>query len=193
MPRHREFDPNKVLDTAVLLFWKKGFFDASVDELVRLSGVAKYGIYGTFGNKRELFEKVLSQYAEDRRKDIQSPIRKKNASLPEIVGFFKSLPKKLTKREFQYGCLMVNTGVELGVRDAEFSHIVKEFFDESTQVMCECLDRAVEQNQLENTTDTKRVAQYLITEFRAVLMLAASGHTRKELQQHLDIALRVLQ
>ncbi|MCU7808770.1 MAG: TetR/AcrR family transcriptional regulator, partial [Candidatus Thiodiazotropha sp. (ex Semelilucina semeliformis)] len=97
MPRHREFDPNKVLDTAVLLFWKKGFFDASVDELVRLSGVAKYGIYGTFGNKRELFEKVLSQYAEDRRKDIQSPIRKKNASLPEIVGFFKSLPKKLTK------------------------------------------------------------------------------------------------
>jgi len=30
-----------------------------VDKVVKRSGVAKYGIYGTFGTKRELFLQVL--------------------------------------------------------------------------------------------------------------------------------------
>lgn len=192
MPRQREFDPDQALNTAILLFWEKGFFDASVDEVVKRSGVAKYGIYGTFGNKRALFRKVLAQYAEDRRKDIQAPIRKPDAALPEILQFFYSLPKKLTPKGGQYGCLMVNTGIELGNRDPEFSRLVKEFFMETTRVMNGCLERAIKMKQLKSGSSIKGLDKYLTTEFRAVLMLAASGHTRIEIKQHLDTALRVL-
>ncbi|MFV2032085.1 MAG: TetR/AcrR family transcriptional regulator, partial [Gammaproteobacteria bacterium] len=63
MPRPREFDPKETLQTAIDLFWEKGYYDSSVDEVVKRSGVAKYGIYGTFGTKRELFVKALTQYA----------------------------------------------------------------------------------------------------------------------------------
>ncbi len=55
MARTQEFDPNEALDRAVALFWKKGFFDSSMDDLVKATGVSRYGIYGTFGNKREFF------------------------------------------------------------------------------------------------------------------------------------------
>ncbi len=75
MARPREFYPNDVLKTAVDLFWEKGYYDGSVDEVVKRSGVAKYGIYGTFGTKRELFMKALTQFAADRNRDIQRPIR----------------------------------------------------------------------------------------------------------------------
>ncbi len=51
MARPREFDPNDVLQVAIALFWEKGYFDSSVDEVVRQSSVAKYGIYGVFGSK----------------------------------------------------------------------------------------------------------------------------------------------
>jgi TetR/AcrR family transcriptional repressor of nem operon len=193
MPRQREFDPDQALQTAISLFWEKGFYDTSVDEVVKRSGVAKYGIYGTFGTKRELFKKVLTRYADDRRKDIQAPIRKAEASLPEILKFFNALPTRLTRKDFQHGCLIANTGVELGARDAEFSNFVKAFFTETTEVMQRCLQRAVEDGQLKDPgVDIGLLAVYLVTEFRSALMLSASGCTSGDIRRHLEVALRVL-
>lgn len=192
MARPREFDPNEVLQTAIELFWEKGYFDSSVDEVVRRSGVAKYGIYGTFGSKRELFKKALKQYTSDRHRDIQSSIRKPGASLPEIQQFYKRSIELMTQDGAPRGCLMVNTGVELGFRDAEIRDFVTNFFQETEEAMELCLNNAVELGQIEVSTNISALATYLITEFRTALMLASSGCSRREIQAHLEIALRVL-
>jgi TetR/AcrR family transcriptional repressor of nem operon len=192
MARHREFDPNEVLQTAIELFWEKGYFDSSVDEVVRQSGVAKYGIYGTFGPKHELFKKALEQYALDRHRDIQRPIRKPGASLPEIRRFFKDAVKLMTQDDSRRGCLIVNTGVELGLRDTEIRDFVTNFFQETQEVMGHCLSNAVERGQIEPLSNVPALATYLVTEYRTALMLASSGCSRREIQAHLDIALRVL-
>jgi len=192
MARPREFDPNDVLQTAIELFWEKGYFDSSVDEVVRRTGVAKYGIYGTFGSKHELFMKALKQYASDRHRDIQSPIRKTDASLPEIRLFFKRAVKLMTQDDTRRGCLIVNTGVELGLRDAEIKDFVSDFFQETKKVLERCITNAVELGQIEVLSNIPALAKYLITEFRTALMLAGSGCSRREIQGHLDIALRVL-
>ncbi len=192
MARPREFDPNEVLQTAIELFWEKGYFASSVDEVVRQSGVAKYGIYGTFGSKRELFKKVLLQYASDRHRDIQNPLRKPGASLPEICQFFETAVKFMAQDGAPRGCLIVNTGVELGLRDAEIRDFVSNFFQETEEVMVRCLTNAIELRQIEEISDISALATYLITEFRTALMLAGSGCSQREIQAHLDIALRVL-
>ena len=192
MARPREFNPNDVLQTAIELFWEKGYYNSSVDEVVRQSGVAKYGIYGTFGSKRELFKKALKQYASDRHRDIQSPIRKPDASLPEIRQFFKRAVEIMTEDDARRGCLIVNSGVELGFRDAEIRDFVTNFFHETEGVMEHCLTKAVELGQIEDLSDISALAAYLITEFRTALMLAGSGYSRREIQAHMDIALRVL-
>jgi TetR/AcrR family transcriptional repressor of nem operon len=192
MPRPREFDPKEALQTAIEVFWEKGYYDASVDEVVKRSGVAKYGIYGTFGTKHELFVEALHQYANDRRNDIQAPIRAPDASLPEVLAFFKGALKLMTQETYPRGCLICNTGIELGLRDPEIRDFVKDFFRDTAKVMERCLARAVEKGQLAKSTDVASLATYLVTEFRASLMLARSGHSRQDIQRHLDVALRVL-
>jgi TetR/AcrR family transcriptional repressor of nem operon len=192
MARQREFDPGEALQTAIALFWEKGYYDTSVDEVVKRTGVAKYGIYGTFGTKHELFRKALSQYANDRHKDIQRPIRKPDAALPEVLAFFKGALKLLTAKGHPRGCLIANTGIELGLHDPEISAFVKAFFKETTTVMARCLERAAEQGQLVTSIDISSLAPYLVTEFRTMLMLAASGHSRRDIERHLEVALQVL-
>ncbi len=192
MPRQREFDPNKTLQTAIELFWEKGYYDSSVDEVVKRSGVAKYGIYGTFGTKRELFIKALNQYAGDRRCDIQGPIRKPDASLPEIREFFRKVPILLTQEGTRRGCLICNTGVELGKRDTEIYAFVSDFFSDNARVIQSCLERAIEKGQIEAPEDVADLATYLGTEFRTSLMLAASGVSRQQIEKHLEFALLVL-
>ncbi len=185
MARPREFDPKDVLQTAVELFWEKGYHDGSVDEVVKRSGVAKYGIYGTFGTKRELFIKALTQFAADRHQDIQRPIRKPDASLPEILAFFKDAPKLMTPESDPHGCLICNTGIELGLRDPEIRDFVMDFFRDTARVLHRCLSRAVEKGELETSKDIAGLATYLATEFRTALMLAGSGHSRREIKRHL--------
>ena len=192
MPRQREFDPKQTLQTAIELFWEKGYYDSSVDEVVKRSGVAKYGIYGTFGTKRELFIKALKQYASDRHSDIQGPIRKPNASLPEIKAFFKQVPKIVTQKNQLRGCLICNTGVELAKHDAEINAFVSDFFKDVAEVMKTCLERAVAQGELKAPDDIGALATYLATEFRTALMLASSGVSRQEIEQHLKMALQPL-
>jgi len=193
MARPREFDPRDVLQAAIELFWEKGYHDGSVDEVVKRSGVAKYGIYGTFGTKRELFMKALTQFAADRHQDIQRPIRKPDASLPEILTFFKNAPKLMTPENEPHGCLISNTGIELGLRDPEIRDFVMDFFRDTAKVLQRCLARAVEKGELETSNDIAELATYLATEFRTALMLAASGHSRRDIQRHLSVAVRVLQ
>ncbi len=193
MARPREFDPKDVLQTAIELFWEKGYHDGSVDEVVKRSGVAKYGIYGTFGTKRELFMKALTQFAADRHQDIQRPIRKPDASLPEILTFFKDAPKLMTPENEPHGCLISNTGIELGLKDREIRDFVMDFFRDTAKVLQRCLARAVEKGELETSNDMAELATYLATEFRTALMLAASGHSCRDIKRHLDVTVRVLQ
>ena len=193
MPRSREFDPQAALQTAIELFWEKGYADSSVDEVVKRSGVAKYGIYGTFGTKRELFLKALQQYARDRHQDIQRPIRQPDASLPAVFTFFREAANLATQNRHRRGCLVVNTGVELALRDPEIGDFVRNFFRDLAEAVQGCLERAVQRGELSASTDVVNLAAYLATEFRTLLMLAASGHTRQEIDRHVDVALQVLQ
>lgn len=192
MARPREFDPKVALQTAIQVFWEKGYYDTSVDEVVRRTGVAKYGIYGTFGPKRELFQKVLKQYAVDRHRDIQRPIRQPNASLSDVFEFFEHVPKIITRADKPIGCLVCNTGIEVGLRDTEINAFVQDFFADTAQAIKDCLSRAIEQGELETEEDLDDLATYLATEFRAALMLARSGCDRVSIQRHLDFSLRML-
>jgi len=46
---------DKILEAAENLFSKKGYYDTSMDEIVKESGLSKGAIYGYFDSKEELF------------------------------------------------------------------------------------------------------------------------------------------
>jgi TetR/AcrR family transcriptional repressor of nem operon len=60
MNRARTFDPSTALGQVVDLFSSKGYSETSMEDIVKTTGVSRYGLYGTFGNKRELFEQALA-------------------------------------------------------------------------------------------------------------------------------------
>lgn len=193
MARPREFDPEKALQVAIDVFWEKGYFDASVDEVVRRSGVAKYGIYGTFGTKDELFRKALEQYAENRKQNgIQLILRQDNAALPELRAFFDATVKMITSQKDRRGCLLCNTAMVANSINPEIQAIVQEWLAGLTRTFRRCLTRAVDEKQLSKSMDSAEIASYLTTTFRTVLMLARSGESRRSIQQHVNVALSVL-
>ena len=192
MARTREFDPEKALQVAVDVFWEKGYADGSVDEVVRRSGVAKYGIYGTFGGKNELFKKALTRYAEYRKEGLQRALSHEGVALPELKKFFRSAVKMMTDEKNRQGCLLCNTGVEVGAADPEIQKIVQTFNAFLALTIQQCLKRAVAKGQIDRLKASKKIATYLANEFRTALIMSRCGDSRQSIQQHFDVALSVL-
>ena len=57
-----EFDVDIALDSALELFWRKGYEGTSLSDLTDAMGITRPSLYATFGNKEELFRKALDRY-----------------------------------------------------------------------------------------------------------------------------------
>lgn len=68
MPRggKRAFDEEAALDVALELFWRQGYEGTSIADLTAAMDIRPPSLYAAFGNKQQLFEKVLDRYAQAR-------------------------------------------------------------------------------------------------------------------------------
>src|SRR5260221_10869988 len=62
--RPRAFDPDVALDRAMHVFWAKGYEGASLSNLTRAMRINRPSLYSAFGNKEQLFGKVLDRYMD---------------------------------------------------------------------------------------------------------------------------------
>ena len=62
--RPRAFDPDAALERAMHVFWAKGYEGASLSDLTRAMRINRPSLYAAFGNKEQLFRKVLDRYVD---------------------------------------------------------------------------------------------------------------------------------
>src|SRR5215471_7179983 len=62
--RPREFDTDKALDRALEVFWRKGYEGTSLPDLTEAMGINRPSLYAAFGNKEQLFRRVIDRYVE---------------------------------------------------------------------------------------------------------------------------------
>lgn len=61
MGRRRTFIESEAIGSATVTFAERGFAGASVDDLVRATGVNRASLYGVFGSKDGLFQRCLTE------------------------------------------------------------------------------------------------------------------------------------
>ena len=61
MGRRRTFIESEAIGSATAAFAERGFAGASVDDLVRATGVNRASLYGVFGSKDGLFQRCLTE------------------------------------------------------------------------------------------------------------------------------------
>ena len=111
--RPRLFDEDAVLDELTALFWRKGYSQTSMADLVDASGVHKSSLYSTFGTKEELFAKILQRYLADRMDMFSKLVEQVGPGIDGIHAFLELLRGDLVAGTGQRGCLLVNSSTEL--------------------------------------------------------------------------------
>ncbi len=186
MVRTREFDPETALSKAVDLFSSRGYSDTSMDDIVRATGVSRYGLYGTFGNKRELFEQALERYADSMGRQSYLRLLEPDASLAHIRAIFDERIAAMCNSGENRGCMLCHTAMELAPHDPEIKGVLQRFLKRMSKAFAIGLETAKENGEVRNDLDTQAAGDFLTGAIFGLAVLARSGFPRTTLDSFVD-------
>ena len=186
MVRTRTFDPQTTLATAVDLFAAKGYADTSMEDLVRATGVSRYGLYGTFGNKRELFEQALEKYADGMGKQSFLRLLEPDASLGHIRRIFSERIADMCCAEEHKGCLFIHTAMQLAPEDMELREVLRKFMQRMSKAFAIGLESAKERGEVREDLDSAAAGELLTSTMFGLAVLGRTGFQRDALEAIVD-------
>ena len=126
MARPRTFDPDKVLDIALDVFWRKGFHGTSLDDITDESGLGKPSLYAAFGDKASLYLKVLDRYHSWLIKEAQRILSHGPLAREAVEAWLVSFVPRASGTKGKRGCLSLNTATDATLDQAELRNRVAE-------------------------------------------------------------------
>ena len=186
MNRARTFNPSTALTQVVDLFASKGYSETSMEDIVQTTGVSRYGLYGTFGNKRELFEQALEEYAEGMGKRSFLRLLEPGASLAHIRKIFEERLADMCELEERKGCLFVHTAMELAPQDAELKGVLQRFMKRMAKAFSIGLDSAKGRGEVAADLDVDKAGMQLTSMLFGLAVLGRTGFPREALDGIVD-------
>ena len=181
MNRVRTFDPSTALGQVVDLFSSKGYSETSMEDIVQTTGVSRYGLYGTFGNKRELFEQALEQYAEGMGKRSFLRLLEPGASLDHIRNIFAERVADMCGAEEPKGCLFIHTAMELAPQDEELRGVLQRFMKRMSKAFAIGLDSAKGRGEIGKDVDVDAAGELLTSTMFGLVVLGRTGFPKATL------------
>jgi TetR/AcrR family transcriptional regulator, transcriptional repressor for nem operon len=193
MPRPREFDSEQALQQATDLFWKKGFFETSVDDLVRCTGVGTYGLYSVYGDKKGLFLAALDKFRDKYVNQLLSQLEQPDASWPAITQYFSLVIDRAGTVEGRLGCLMCITSNQMIGLDAEVDKKVRQHFRRLKRAFHRAIANAAHKGEIKNNIDPEIYGDYLVGLAHGAASLLRSGNSTKSIRNFVTTGLGCFQ
>lgn len=192
MTRPREFDPDAALDKAMRLFWERGFQHTSMADLVRHTGVSRYGLYGTFGNKDDIYRQALMRYTQMMKDEMQKDLRRPGAGRPELEAYFRHITAIVTSDEGRKGCMVCNTASELAPHDPAMAAHLKILQDNQRAMLETVIAAGQKAGDIRTDMSARDLAMLLFTLEQGLAALHRGGTPVEALTPCFDSFLKIL-
>lgn len=160
---------DEVLDKTMHLFWEKGYFNTSIDEVIEVTGFNRRAIYNYFGNKYDLFLAVLKRYRAEITPLLTAPLKNTAGGLAAIEDFFSQFAY-LNESNLPCGCFLIATGSDSSSHDIEVAKFVRLFSDELRELFKNCLSCVLD-NQRSTTFNRETIADFLVVNVFGIMTL----------------------
>lgn len=190
MPRNREFKPETVIDTALDLFWRKGYKSCSMADVVKKSGVARYGLYQAFKDKDQLYCAALQRYQVKLRKLFITPFCSRKADYGTLVEHFDLILEQL-ETGLHDGCFAHQAAIERASESHNVNDIVNNIFDEIKQGYRIIIENGVASGQIRQLPVDDLVV-YVMGIQRALIAMTKQNCSHDECKDYVRCSLMLL-
>jgi AcrR family transcriptional regulator len=189
MGRHREFDPDEALHTALQVFRRHGYEGTSISDLTDAMGITRPSLYAAFGNKEDLFRRTLDLYERQHlcfaHAALQAPTARE-----AVDRLLRGYADMLTDPMSPPGCLGVNGAVACSAASEAIREelIARRMVNENN--LQDRLEQARSNGDFPQEEDPADWARYIVSIGLGMAVKAASGASRGELHRVVDFAMR---
>lgn len=166
-----------IIAKSMQLFSVKGYFNTSIADIVKATGLTKGGLYGHFRNKQEIWYAVYEECARIWKSIVFNGVREITDPLARIDRVIEnSLKDYLGGRVFQGGCFLVNSLVDLAGQSSTMSNQVLKGFHGFSKLIRLWLEEAGQKGMLQERLNLPEIANFLVISLNgAAPLYAASG------------------
>lgn len=187
--RPRSFDPDKALDKALRVFWRRGYEGASLPELTKAMGINRPSMYAAFGNKEQLFKKVVDRYCEEPTAHLEECLAA--PTIREVAErLIRGTAERLASPKNPRGCLILQGALACGKESDAIRRDLTARRAERELAICERFAQAAKKGELPKGVDPDGLARYVSTVMQGLAVQATSGATGEELMGIAEVALR---
>ena len=192
MPRPLEFDRDVALETAMQVFWAKGYEATSLQDLIDATGLSKSSFYQSFESKQELFQRCIRRYADQVVDDMQRQLREAPSGYDFIVNTLKGVAKAASRDDGQRGCLVMNTANEFAQRDPILAELIAKEHKRFEAAFLAAIERAQREGSIPKSKPARALARYCLTTLSGLKTMAKAGASARALREVAMIAVDAL-
>ena len=191
MGQAKHFDPEERLDRAVNAFWKNGFDGLSIQQLCKAMGLFPGSVYGTYGDKRQLFIKAIDRYIMTYSAEAVEILGQDTSGLTALQNYFDRLIDGMIDGKRRWGCLITNSIVELAQHEPTIRAKIDVHLLRLETAFAGAIARARQAGEIPGNTPLDSAA-FLVCVVQGLNVLAKTKPSRQKLELIVSNALSSL-
>jgi TetR/AcrR family transcriptional repressor of nem operon len=165
-----------IIEKSMQLFSVNGYFNTSIDGIVKAAGLTKGGVYGHFRNKQEIWYAVYDECVRIWKSIVFQGVREISDPLARIKKVIENSQKNyLGAGVFDGGCFLCNALVELAGQDLPMSTYVLDGFKSFAKLLRQWLQEAEEKGLLKEGLNLDEIAHFLVISLNGAAPLYAAS------------------
>ncbi len=186
---------NRIVMTAMELFWEKGFQSTSIADILSRSQVHSGSLYHFFPGKQDVLAAVLEAYRDGIEEWLLKPAWSGvDDAIERVFALIDGYRLQLVTTDCTYGCPIGSLALELHEPDPRIRDLLSANFINWTLAIERCLDEAGD--RLPAALDRRRLAEFTLTVLEGALMqartyrdVASFDRNIAVLREHVDMLL----
>ncbi len=159
---------NHILMAALTCFSSKGYFQSTMDDIVREAGLSKGGVYVHFGSKRELFL-ALFDWATDEMGILQSLTVTGATAHEKLVNALAGMITSVTSPTFQeISPLLLDIWLQ-NLHDADLKQMVASQYTQFRQPLIQIIEEGIADGTFKSV-DAASLANILLAAFDGLMV-----------------------
>lgn len=182
MARQIAYDPQKLRQDIMTLFWAQGYAETSLSDLEAATGLNRRQLYNGIGDKKSMFLGALDDFAQESGRTLLSQLERHDAGISDIENLFATFIQMAGQPDEPKGCMVCSTSQEDIADDVDVSNRMNAFFDRIRAAHLNALSRAKDRGEVRLSRDVlESRADALFGAHVALCILGRAGRPTEQL------------
>jgi len=191
MGRTKVFEENVALGQAMRLFWRQGYANTSIKQLLAEMDMLNGSFYHSFKDKKTIYLKSLEHYNQEITFKRQTALMANADFSKGIRVFFEEIYKTFESSEEPDGCLIVNSMVSEVLKEKELKEFLYHDAESFVVFLTKRIQHSIDLKHTKTELPARQLAYILFTYIQGMFRVSSMLET-KQLKKQTEGLLRAL-